>query len=49
MVDRVVQDALVASGLQQVITYSMIADADLLALSPNRAAVPDALGGYHRP
>ena len=49
LVDRVVQDALVASGLQQIITYSMIADTDLLALSPDRSAVPELLGGYPRP
>jgi len=49
LVDRVVQDALVASGLQHVITYSMIADDDLIKLSPNRDGVPDLLGGYARP
>ncbi|HUG14028.1 MAG TPA: phenylalanine--tRNA ligase subunit beta [Thermomicrobiales bacterium] len=49
LVDRVAQDALIVSGLQQVITYSMIADADLVALSPNRDHVPDLLGGYPRP
>jgi phenylalanyl-tRNA synthetase beta chain len=48
LADRVVQDALVAAGLQHVITYSMISDDDLLALSPNRDAVPDLLGGYAR-
>lgn len=49
LVDRVVQDALIAAGLQQVITYSMISDDDLLSLSPNRDAIPDLLGGYPRP
>lgn len=49
LVDRVVQDALVAAGLQEVITYSMISDADLTALAPDRSAVPDVLGGYPRP
>ncbi|MDQ3547737.1 MAG: phenylalanine--tRNA ligase subunit beta [Chloroflexota bacterium] len=49
LVDGVVQDALAAAGLQHVITYSMIADGDLVALSPNGDAVPDLLGGYARP
>ncbi|MEX2315372.1 MAG: phenylalanine--tRNA ligase subunit beta, partial [Thermomicrobiales bacterium] len=49
LVDRVVQDALVAAGLQHVITYSMISDSDLLSLSPERASIPDLLGGYARP
>ncbi len=49
LVDRVVQDALVAAGLQHVITYSMISDSDLLSLSPIRDAVPELLGGYARP
>jgi phenylalanyl-tRNA synthetase beta chain len=49
LVDQVAQDALIASGLQQVITYSMIADEDLLALSSRRDAIPDVLGGYPRP
>jgi phenylalanyl-tRNA synthetase beta chain len=49
LVDRVVQDALVAAGLQHVITYSMISDEDLVKLSPNRDAIPDLLGGYPRP
>jgi phenylalanyl-tRNA synthetase beta chain len=49
LVDRVVQDALVAAGLQHVITYSMIADEDLVKLSPNRDGIPDLLGGYARP
>jgi phenylalanyl-tRNA synthetase beta chain len=49
LVDRVVQDALVAAGLQQTITYSMISDDDLLALSPSRGSVPELLGGYARP
>jgi phenylalanyl-tRNA synthetase beta chain len=49
LVDQVVQDALIAAGLQQVITYSMISDVDLVALSPNRDAVPDLLGGYPKP
>ncbi len=48
LVDRVVQDALIAAGLQHVITYSMISDDDLIALSPNRDSVPDLLGGYTR-
>lgn len=49
LVDRVAQDALVGAGLQQVITYSMINDDDLLSLSPARDAIPDLLGGYPRP
>jgi phenylalanyl-tRNA synthetase beta chain len=49
LVERVAQDALIAAGLQQVITYSMIADADLRALAPARDEVPDVLGGYPRP
>ncbi len=47
LVDRVAQDALVASGLTQVITYSMISEADLVALSPDGA--PDVLGAFPRP
>ncbi|MGH9175006.1 MAG: phenylalanine--tRNA ligase subunit beta, partial [Vicinamibacterales bacterium] len=49
LVDRVTQDALTAAGLQQVITYSMVAEDDLVALSPSRDAIPDLLGGYPRP
>jgi phenylalanyl-tRNA synthetase beta chain len=49
LVDRVAQDALVAAGLQQVITYSMINDADLRALAPDNDAVPEVLGGYPKP
>lgn len=49
LVDRITQDALVQAGLQQVQTYTMIADNDLLALSPDGAAVPEVLGGYPRP
>jgi phenylalanyl-tRNA synthetase beta chain len=46
LVDMAAQDALVGAGLHQVITYSMIADADLLALSPDGDMIPDLLGGY---
>jgi phenylalanyl-tRNA synthetase beta chain len=49
LVDRVAQDALIAAGLQQVITYSMIADQDLVALAPDSGGVPELLGGYPRP
>ncbi len=49
LVDRVAQDALVAAGLTQVITYSMVADADLAALSPDGASAPDSLGAFARP
>jgi phenylalanyl-tRNA synthetase beta chain len=49
LVDQVAQDALVAAGLQHVITYSMIAEDDLIALSPDRDAIPEVLGGYARP
>ena len=49
LVDRVTQDALVAAGLTQVITYSMIADADLAALSPNGGGTPEVLGAFVRP
>jgi phenylalanyl-tRNA synthetase beta chain len=49
LVDRVAQDALVAAGLHQVITYSMISDDDLRSLSPANSDVPDVLGGYPRP
>ena len=49
LVDRVAQDALVAAGLQQVITYSMLSEADLRALSPANDAIPDLLGGYPKP
>jgi phenylalanyl-tRNA synthetase beta chain len=49
LVERVAQDALVAAGLQQVITYSMIGDPDLVALSPERDSIPEVLGGYQRP
>lgn len=49
LVDRVAQDALIAAGLQQVITYSMVAEVDLLGLSPEQDAIPAVLGGYPRP
>jgi phenylalanyl-tRNA synthetase beta chain len=49
IVDRIVQDALVQCGLQQVQTYTMIAEAELLALSPTGDTIPDVLGGYPRP
>jgi phenylalanyl-tRNA synthetase beta chain len=49
LVDRVAQDALIAAGLQQVITYSMIAHQDLVALAPDSGGVPELLGGYPRP
>ena len=49
LVDRVAQDALVDASLQQVITYSMIGEADLLALTPSREAIPNLLGGYPKP
>lgn len=49
LVDRVAQDALVAAGLTQVITYSMISDADLVALSPNGGGTPEVLGAFMRP
>jgi phenylalanyl-tRNA synthetase beta chain len=49
LVDRVAQDSLVAAGLQQVITYSMISEGDLLSLSPDRDRIPEVLGGYPRP
>jgi phenylalanyl-tRNA synthetase beta chain len=49
IVDRIVQDALVQAGLQQVQTYTMIAEDDLISLSPDRNEIPDVLGGYPRP
>lgn len=49
LVDRVAQDALVAAGLQEVITYSMINTADLVKLSRAGDQVPEVLGAYPRP
>jgi phenylalanyl-tRNA synthetase beta chain len=49
IVDRIVQDALVQAGLQQVQTYTMISEDDLQALSPAGDTIPEVLGGYPRP
>ncbi|MCO5177781.1 MAG: phenylalanine--tRNA ligase subunit beta [Thermomicrobiales bacterium] len=49
LTDRVAQDALVAAGLTQVITYSMVSDADLVHISAAGGEVPDVLGAYPRP
>ena len=49
IVDRIVQDALVQGGLQQVQTYTMVAEDDLRHLSPAGQDVPEVLGGYQRP
>jgi phenylalanyl-tRNA synthetase beta chain len=49
LVDRAAQDALTAAGLQEVITYSMLNEGDLRALSPERDDIPAVLGAYPRP
>lgn len=49
IVDHIVQDALVQAGLQQVQTYTMISEDDLIALSPLKDGAPDSLGGYPKP
>lgn len=43
------QDILVAAGLQEIINYSMISDADLKALVPGSDGLPDRYGFYARP
>ena len=48
LVDRVTQDALVAAGLTEVITYSMISDVDLASLAPNGGGMPRILGAFRR-
>jgi phenylalanyl-tRNA synthetase beta chain len=49
IVDRIVQDALVQAGLQQVQTYTMINEEDLRKLSSSNETIPEVLGGYPRP
>lgn len=49
MVDQATQDTLVAAGLYQVQTYTMINEDDLRALSTSGNEIPDVLGGYPRP
>ncbi len=44
-----VQDILVAAGLNEVMTYSMVNDADLDALSPSGGSAPERLGFFARP
>ncbi len=46
---RSVQDILVGAGLQEIITYSMINDSDLAALTPGAAKSPDRFGFYAAP
>ncbi len=46
---RSVQDIMVGAGLQEVMTYSMINDDDLKALSPGAAEIPSRFGFYERP
>jgi phenylalanyl-tRNA synthetase beta chain len=48
-VDQIAQDALVQAGLQQVQTYTMVSEEDLVALSPARTGLPEVLGGYPKP
>jgi len=49
LTDRVAQDALVAAGLTQVITYSMVSDTDLVHISAAGGDLPEVLGAYPRP
>ncbi len=44
-----VQDTLLSAGLQEIMTYSMINEADLAALSPGAAKCPVRLGYYPTP
>jgi phenylalanyl-tRNA synthetase beta chain len=46
---RQMQNGLVAAGLHEVITYPMVDDASLQALSPSGEEVPERLGFYARP
>lgn len=46
---RQIQNGLVAAGLHEVITYPMVDDNALLALSPDGSTIPDPIGFYSRP
>ncbi len=49
LVDQVVQNALVEAGLQEVQTYTMVSDDDLIALTVDQTSVPSVIGGFPRP
>lgn len=44
-----VQDLLVAAGLSEIITYPMVGEADLRALTPGGEAAPERYGFFARP
>jgi|UniRef100_A0A7C1JXD2 phenylalanyl-tRNA synthetase beta chain len=46
---RQIQNGLVAAGLHEIITYPMVDDETLLALSSGGDSVPERLGFYQRP
>lgn len=49
LVDQVTQDSLIETGLQQIQTYTMINEDDLVALDPAGQSIPEILGAFPRP